>query len=149
MVGPECYEVFSEGFRNYKTNPKASIDEYVKSIFKSFFGSEDPVCYLEVQNFIQRKQLLMFIENEVQPRHQDRYASLIQTYFRSCENKPRTKAVDTSEKDSQGDQLCVICYKKEDLFRSKCKHLACWSCWQSWLENTLECPQCRARCRKN
>lgn len=30
--------VFKQGFQNYKTNPKATIDDYVRKLFEAFFG---------------------------------------------------------------------------------------------------------------
>ncbi|TNV83832.1 hypothetical protein FGO68_gene5626 [Halteria grandinella] len=45
--------------------------------------------------------------------------------------------------------LCCVCYQANNLYVSKCKHVACLSCWNNWLEKTLECPQCRNRTRKN
>jgi len=36
-----------------------------------------------------------------------------------------------------------------NMYISKCKHVACLSCWNTWLEKTLECPACRTRTRKN
>lgn len=40
-------------------------------------------------------------------------------------------------------------YIYSNLYVSKCKHVACLSCWTQWLEKTLECPTCRNRTRKN
>ena len=45
--------------------------------------------------------------------------------------------------------VCCICYKSENLYEAKCAHIACLSCWEAWLEKTLECPTCRQRTRKN
>lgn len=42
-----------------------------------------------------------------------------------------------------------MCYQAINLYVSKCKHVACLGCWNNWLDKTLECPQCRARTRKN
>ena len=36
-----------------------------------------------------------------------------------------------------------------NLYLAKCKHVACLTCWEKWLEKTLDCPQCRNRTRRN
>ena len=44
---------------------------------------------------------------------------------------------------------CCVCYCAENLYISKCKHVACMACWHQWLDKALECPTCRNRTRKN
>ena len=73
LVGSDAYKIFIEGFRDYKTNPKATIDEYTSKLFEAFFGSKEPVCHLEVANYLIRKQELIKLEEEVHKRHLDRY----------------------------------------------------------------------------
>lgn len=47
-----------------------------------------------------------------------------------------------------GPEICPICREKpEKPFKAKCSHVCCFSCWNSWLGNTLECPVCRQRTR--
>ena len=156
LIGDQNLEVFKAGFKNYKTNSKAQIDDYAKSLFRAFLGDEEPVCSLEVPNYQTRKQVLLGLEDEVFPRHSERYASLVKNHFLSCEAKPRTKKINeengqtgVADRESQDQALCIVCYKSEELYAAKCKHVACLGCWTSWLENALECPQCRARTRKN
>lgn len=54
----------------------------------------------------------------------------------------------TSAEPSIGPDICPICREKpEKPFKAKCSHVCCFSCWTSWLGNTLECPVCRQRTR--
>lgn len=55
----------------------------------------------------------------------------------------------SDQKMEATDYKCCICYERQDLHISKCKHVACWSCWDVWLSKYLECPACRQRIRKN
>ena len=41
------------------------------------------------------------------------------------------------------DMKCCICYETTDIHISKCKHIACLDCWDTWLAKYLECPACR------
>jgi len=146
------------------------LDSFVEELFEVFFGQKTlAVCHLEVQNYMKKKQILIILTENVEKRHQDRYNELIKAHFQLCENAPRSKLpeqikpknaqiveVYNSEGELQEEQAftklseaCVICYKTENLFVSKCDHLACQECWNTWLEKTLECPTCRARVRKN
>jgi hypothetical protein len=62
----------------------------------------------------------------------------------------QSAAEDTEEgKEEHTDKACVVCYKAEGLYVSKCGHYACKGCWDQWLQRYLECPQCRSRVRKN
>lgn len=103
LIGDQNLEVFKAGFKNYKTNSKAQIDDYAKSLFKAFLGDEEPVCSLEVPNYQTRKQVLTSLEDEVFPRHAERYASLVKNHFLSCEAKPRTKKIN-DESGQNGDK---------------------------------------------
>jgi hypothetical protein len=47
------------------------------------------------------------------------------------------------------DIKCCICYETTDIHISKCKHIACLDCWNTWLAKYLECPACRQRIRRN
>mmetsp|Transcript_24192 Transcript_24192/g.37241 ORF Transcript_24192/g.37241 Transcript_24192/m.37241 type:complete len:144 (-) Transcript_24192:8-439(-) len=48
------------------------------------------------------------------------------------------------------DHLCCMCLEKGlDLYISKCKHVACKDCWDTWFGRYLECPVCRRRLRNN
>ena len=40
---------------------------------------------------------------------------------------------------------CCVCYSKEDLMTSKCKHLCCKTCWMAWLKKRKSCPLCRTK----
>ena len=54
------------------------------------------------------------------------------------------------EEDLDDDAIrCCVCYGKDNLYISKCKHVACLGCWNQWLDKALECPTCRNRTRKN
>jgi hypothetical protein len=45
-------------------------------------------------------------------------------------------------------ESCPICKDAlNDPCKSKCGHVACFDCWNAWLERTLECPLCRQRTR--
>ena len=47
---------------------------------------------------------------------------------------------------------CMICYeppKGENFKTSKCGHMACETCWGTWLSTKLECPMCKKRVKKN
>ena len=81
LIGNESFEIFKQGFRSYKTNPKWTIDEFVKILFKAFLGDSEPVCHLEVSHYVLRKQILIGFEDEVNPRHLDRFTALINTHF--------------------------------------------------------------------
>ena len=44
---------------------------------------------------------------------------------------------------------CMICYNMDnDLYSSKCGHLACLKCWKRWLKLQLVCPKCKERVRE-
>jgi Zinc finger, C3HC4 type (RING finger) len=44
---------------------------------------------------------------------------------------------------------CMICYGMEnEMFSSKCGHVACLECWKKWLKLQLVCPKCKARVRE-
>lgn len=47
------------------------------------------------------------------------------------------------------DKSCIVCYRTDNLYVSKCLHYACKTCWEQWLDRYLECPKCRNRVRKN
>ena len=54
------------------------------------------------------------------------------------------------EEDLDDDVIrCCVCYGQDNLYISKCKHVACLGCWNQWLDKALECPTCRNRTRKN
>ena len=65
----EAYQNFKKVFKDYKTNPRILIDDYAKQLFEAFFGSVNPVCYLEVSNYQLRKQVLIQLEEEIHQRH--------------------------------------------------------------------------------
>ncbi len=54
---------------------------------------------------------------------------------------PRTKA----------EMTCMICMEPyeqyKDFYKAKCGHVACGSCWFTWLATCLECPMCKQRTR--
>ena len=81
LLGADSFKIFIEGFRFYKTDAKAIIDGFAISLFKAFFGDENPVCHLEVSNYVLRKQTIIQFEDEVHFRHRDRYTSIINDYF--------------------------------------------------------------------
>ena len=64
------------------------------------------------------------------------------------EEEPKVRAVMPAELGLEKKDLeCCICYEKENLQVSKCKHVACKDCWTAWLSRYLECPKCRGRLR--
>jgi len=43
-----------------------------------------------------------------------------------------------------------MCYEggeNKKMMTSPCGHIACKECWNKWLEQKAECPQCRAKVR--
>ena len=40
---------------------------------------------------------------------------------------------------------CCVCFSKENLMISKCKHLCCRPCWMAWLNKSKSCPLCREK----
>ena len=43
---------------------------------------------------------------------------------------------------------CMICYDtSENSSTSKCGHIACQRCWDTWLKTKLECPMCKKKVR--
>merc|ERR1711991_467706 len=52
------------------------------------------------------------------------------------------------EEPSSNAPKCTIC---QDVFKSpfssNCGHVCCYSCWQSWLSEKLECPICKEKVR--
>lgn len=44
--------------------------------------------------------------------------------------------------------VCVICQDPPTLpHSSRCGHVCCLPCWETWLRTSLECPVCRTRTR--
>jgi hypothetical protein len=69
---------------------------------------------------------------------------------------PKEKVVDLDkevekEKGESGGALnCLICMEVATKpHNSRCGHVCCLECWNSWLDRKLECPACKSRVRKN
>ena len=55
------------------------------------------------------------------------------------------------EGDAEGEpkHACGICSETNmELMVARCSHSACSGCWEKWLQQRLECPFCRQRCRR-
>ena len=51
--------------------------------------------------------------------------------------------------ETPGKCMCAICHDKAVApFSSRCGHICCLTCWNSWLKEQLTCPVCRERVRQ-
>jgi hypothetical protein len=81
-------------FSSYKRAVHPNIDDFAKELFRAFLGSEDgdqAVCHFEIRNYNLRKPLLIKMREYVQPRHRERFTSLVTGFLQACEAKPRTR----------------------------------------------------------
>mmetsp|Transcript_30984 Transcript_30984/g.30446 ORF Transcript_30984/g.30446 Transcript_30984/m.30446 type:complete len:141 (+) Transcript_30984:237-659(+) len=118
----------------------------------------------EIYQFEKRKELVLKVSSHVHKKLKERFNHIIQSFLkkygqamkakysiqegnpRENEEGPKKRELPEEEDDTV---RCCICYESNNLYVSKCKHVACLNCWNLWLEKTLECPTCRNRTRKN
>jgi hypothetical protein len=105
LLGTESFQIFKVCFKSYKSGQTLKVDDYCKALFEAFFGSREPVCWLEVSNYALRKQVLQSLDDEVMSRHQDRFKELVKEHVAACEKKQRTaKSIAKLDPDNPDSQ---------------------------------------------
>ena len=85
-----------------------------------------------------QRRLMKIKEQELQARQE----KTEKTQFTNLQDGKRgiTTVVDNSDAFE-----CSVCYSRENLHESACKHTCCSSCWKGWLKVKKTCPICRRK----
>lgn len=60
------YDDFKVAFATYKKSAHPNIDEFVAEMFLLFFGHKElAVCQFEIENYVQKKQVLLKMREHV------------------------------------------------------------------------------------
>lgn len=110
------------------------------------------------------RELLVGLRTFISSRHQDLYDKMVREYTNPMmiigEGEllpPKRALVTTTGGEGSHHQtamtaattpICSICKDPANNgYSAKCGHVACFTCWTSWLQVKLECPICKMRTR--
>lgn len=136
---------FTKAIKAYRSDQLA-IDRLIRSVLDLFEREKATDLVEGFRNFIPSK-------------HQNLFEQILSGRSVSAEStvvierkRPATDPIDmtlsVSSHHSPPEQECPVCHLQfTNPYRGKCGHVLCYTCWNTWLQQKLECPICRHRTR--
>eukprot|EP01080_Neovahlkampfia_damariscottae_P009562 gene9562-1765_t len=136
------------------------FDDFMSEIKKIFLqsGSMKNELYFGLKDVLPKKyddEFQKYLEIETSKKraqHNDLFDGSKKRKVAPQETKIINLEDDEKKKEEKKDTSlkCLICLDiAVKPHNSRCGHVCCFECWDSWLNRKLECPICKQRVRKN